>query len=249
LYVALTRAEDAIFGFAAATPDENSGISRLLREAVTSENNPAGESGITPALYYDGSRNTFAFGEMGNHTSSESETQDEVLKEYPVFRQPESLKLKIHGENYFLAGREEAISRINYGRMMHEAFEYIETADDIPLAVERLALEGLIPESDRGSMIYRLHELVSSAEVRDWFRKGNTVLRESAILMPSGSIKRPDRVILAEGKAIIIDFKFGEERGDYQEQIVQYCNLLNRMGYGGSEGYIWYVDRNKIIRV
>lgn len=249
LYVALTRAKDAIFGFAAATPDENNGISRLLREAVTSGINPAGESGITPALYYDDSRLTFEFGEISNRKKGESESQDKVLTRYTVYRHPESLKLKIHGENYFISGREEAVSRINYGKMMHQAFEYINTADDIPGAVDKLVLEGLIPASDSESMIHRLYQLISSAEVKDWFRKGNRVVREAAILNPSGSIRRPDRVILEDDRAVVIDFKFGEERGDYQEQIAQYCKLLSSMGYMNAEGYIWYVDRNKIISV
>jgi ATP-dependent helicase/nuclease subunit A len=245
----MTRAKDAIFAFAAENPDENSGISRLLKEAVTSEINPVGESGITPAGFYSQELKIFEFGEIADQKRTPDKKKDLVSLEYTVCQKPESLKLKLHGENYFIAGREDVISRINYGKLMHQVFEYIDTAEDIPAAVERLVLEGQIPGSDSESMIYRLNELISSPAAHDWFKSGNVVMKEADILMPSGSIKRPDRVILREGKAVIIDFKFGEESKNYAEQIIQYSNLLNGMGYSNVDGYIWYVDRNKITKV
>ena len=34
---------------------------------------------------------------------------------------------------------------------------------------------------------------------------------EASILLPGAGTKRPDRIILRDGKTIIVDFKFGEE--------------------------------------
>jgi ATP-dependent exoDNAse (exonuclease V) beta subunit len=249
LYVAMTRARDAIYGFAAEKPDANSGISRLIKEAVTSDENPAGDSGIILSGFYDDDQKVFEFGEIPDQQKMSAAKTDLVSLEYKVSQQPESLRLKLHGENYFIAGREDVIHKINYGKLMHEAFECIDTAEDIPAAVRRLVLEGQIPGSESESMIYRLDELISSPQVSEWFKPGNTVLKESDILLPSGAIKRPDRVILKNGKAVIIDFKFGEENKHYAEQVGQYRNLLTDMGYKEIEGYLWYVDRNKIIRV
>jgi len=249
LYVALTRAKEAIYGYAARTPDENSGISGLLREALTSGINLSGEAGIDPSQFYDKDRDIFEYGIMADHKENAGLTNDLISDKYIVSPQPESLRLKLHGENYFIEGREDAIRRINYGKLMHQAFEYIDTGEDIPAAVERLVLEGQIPPSETESMIYRLRELISTPSVRDWFKAGNRVMKEADILLPSGSIRRPDRIILADEKAIIIDFKFGEEKKTYSEQIIQYSNLLKGMDYSDVEGYIWYVDKNKITRV
>jgi len=132
---------------------------------------------------------------------------------------------------------------------MHQAFEYIDTSADIAAAVDRLVLEGQIPLSDSESMIYRLRELISAPSVKDWFKEGNRVFKEADILLPSGNISRPDRIIVNDENTIIIDFKFGEERKSYTDQIIHYSNLLKEMGYRDVEGYIWYVDRNKITRV
>jgi hypothetical protein len=140
-------------------------------------------------------------------------------------------------------------TRINYGKLMHRAFEYIQVPEDIPGAVERLIIEGLIPGSESEPMKYRLKELISTPAVSDWFKPGNVIMNEAEILIPSGDRKRPDRVIIYEGRTVIIDFKFGEENTHYKEQIGQYRNLLTGMGYREVEGYIWYVDRNKITKV
>ncbi len=180
----MTRAKDAIFGFAADNPDENNGISRLLKEAVDFRNKSCRRIGNNswPDFTTVSSRYLNLEKCQIQQKNSQLKKKDLVSLEYIVCQQPESLKLKLHGENYFIAGREDVISRINYGKLMHQAFEYIDTAEDIPAAVEKLILEGQIPESDSESMIHRLNELISSPSVADWFKAGNRVMKEADIL-------------------------------------------------------------------
>ncbi len=61
--------------------------------------------------------------------------------------------------------------------------------------------------------------------------------------------KRPDRIILRDGEATIIDFKFGDESPHYLSQIRQYRNILTEMGYKVVQAYLWFVDADKIITV
>lgn len=249
LYVALTRARDAMFGFAALFPDENSGISKLLREALLSERNPAGERGICPSEFYLKDQEVFEYGEVKPVKGVVAQRNDMPATGYSVSPRPESLKLKLHGESYFTSGKGDAGARINYGKLMHRAFEYIKTPSDVPDAVSRLVGEGLIPESESQSMIFRLGNLISQPGVSDWFREGSTVIREAGILLPSGEIKRPDRVVIRDGRTIVIDFKFGEESPHYRDQIEQYCRIVTGMGYPDVEGWLWYVDRNKTVKL
>ena len=74
-------------------------------------------------------------------------------------------------------------------------------------------------------------------------------MKETEILLPSGKTRRPDRVIMKDGKVIIVDFKFGQESPHHINQMKQYCNLLIDMGYDETEACLWYVDSNKFIRV
>jgi hypothetical protein len=159
----------------------------------------------------------------------------------------ESLKLKLHGENYFSSESQAIRKKINYGKVMHEVFEGINTPSDIPNAVRKLVLEGKLSEAESDDIKRRVNEMIKIPQVADWFMPENKVLTEAGILLQSGVTRRPDRVIFRMGKTTIIDFKFGKENSHYSEQVNQYRNLLLDMGYKDIEAYIWYVDKNKIV--
>jgi hypothetical protein len=169
--------------------------------------------------------------------------------QYIVSQAIESLKLKLHGENYFSEGDKEAREKINYGKLMHDIFEGIKTPADIKSSVRKLVLEGKLTEKESEDLEKRVEDLINSPRVTEWFQSGNEILTEAGILLPSGNTKRPDRVIFRNGKTTIIDFKFGEENPRYAEQVDQYRRLLIEMGYDNIEAFIWYVDKNKIVSV
>ncbi len=143
----------------------------------------------------------------------------------------ESLRLKLHWESYLSQDKGEVRTRINHGRMMHEVFGEIVTSDDIESAVRMKVLEGKLPADEESAIRDKISARLSKPEIRDWFDKGNEVLNEASILMPGAGTKRPDRIILRDGKTIIVDFKFGEENPHYLAQIREYKHLLTEMGY------------------
>jgi ATP-dependent helicase/nuclease subunit A len=247
LYVSMTRAIDAIWGFAPESPDSGEKIAGVLKKAIMSDENPAKESGIILSNYYSNENRVFEFGEIPETGNVEEMNIDLVSKRYRVSRKPGSLRLKLHGENYFSEGDEALKEKISYGKLMHSAFESIDTVDDVPAAVNKLVLEGRITSSEAHQLEKRLTELVSTSQTSEWFTPGLNVMKEAEILLPSGQTRRPDRIIIKGNDAIIIDFKFGEEHHHYAEQINRYRNLLREMGFMEIKGYLWYVDKNKIV--
>ena len=61
--------------------------------------------------------------------------------------------------------------------------------------------------------------------------------------------RRPDRVMIRDGRVIVVDFKFGKHSEAYNEQVRGYMSLLRDMGYTDVEGYLWYVYKNELISV
>jgi hypothetical protein len=52
---------------------------------------------------------------------------------------------------------------------------------------------------------------------------------------------------MTDGKQIIVvDFKFGHSRPEYQKQVHDYMILLRDMGYRNIKGYLWFVYSNNI---
>jgi hypothetical protein len=189
----------------------------------------------------------FEYGELPVNIAVKSENKTMIYSTYTVSQAMESLKLKLHGENYFSAGSETIRKKINYGKLMHEVFEGINTASDISAAIRRLILEGKVAEEDSVELGRKVNEMICMPQVADWFMHENRVMNEAGILLQDGNTRRPDRVIFRNGKTTIIDFKFGEESPRYADQVDQYRRLLIEMGYGNIEAFIWYVDKNKIV--
>lgn len=246
LYVAFTRAKDVIYGFSTATPKKDNIAGALLNAISLIPDQPSKDE-LSLHSYYDTSAGVFEYGTVSDNVSDKTDKEILISSEYKVSQALGSLRLKLHGENYFSSEGESVRKKINYGKLMHEIFEGINTTPDIPSAVRKLVLEGKLSADDSVEIEKRVNQIIKNPEVAGWFEQGNTVLREAGILLPTGFIRRPDRVIFKEGKTIIIDFKFGVENPHYTEQIDQYRHLLEDMGHKDIEGYIWYVDNDKIV--
>jgi ATP-dependent helicase/nuclease subunit A len=248
LYVALTRAKDAIYGFSVNAKSENS-VAAILKNAIMADTVPDQETSFSLSSYFKKEESVFEFGEIPLNKSQPPDNNFLTSSVYRVSRKMGSLKLKLHGENYFSSDQTEIREKINYGKLMHEIFEGITTSEDISGAVRKLVLEGKLPEEQSDEIEMRIHGLINTPEVSEWFMQGNEIMKEAGILLPSGVTRRPDRIILRNGKTIIIDFKFGEENHCYANQVDQYRRLLTDMGYDSIDAFIWYVDKNKIVTV
>lgn len=246
LYVAMTRAMDALWGFAPEAPSASQAIAASLKNALASDEDAAADSGIILSSFLNSGTGLFEYGEIPLSQDESSESNEIIPGSYPVNKKPGSLRLKLHAENYF---SDDVKERICYGKIMHSVFERISTAGDIPSAVMDLVLEGVIGSSEAAELEEKLKLLVSRPEVADWFAPGARVIKEADILLPSGHSRRPDRVVFKEGRTIIVDFKFGVENSHYARQMKQYSEILDAMGYKNIEAYLWYVDNNKIVAV
>jgi ATP-dependent exoDNAse (exonuclease V) beta subunit len=247
LYVALTRAKYAIFGFAPDNPGKEERIASVIKEAITSGEQTPGEQAKFLNNYFDKENKLFEFGEIPAGEKTKRSTAPFRIDEYRVNDSPASLKLKLHWENYFTGESSDARARIDYGKLMHGIFEEIITHDDVDTAIRRRVIEGKIPETEEAGLRDKINALISQPEIKLWFEKGNEVLNEASVLIPGSGTKRPDRIILRDGKAIIIDFKFGDENPHYLSQIRNYRKILIEMGYPEVEAYLWYADVNKIV--
>ncbi len=125
-------------------------------------------------------------------------------------------------------------SRRRRGIELHALLSEIESVEDMDrvLSLENTETSDFIRS--------RVH---SKAQ---WFSTEMKALNETSIIDSYGNIRRPDRVIInPEGEVTIIDFKFGEEKAQYSEQVRRYMSLFNKMGYPKVKGYLWYVYPDK----
>ncbi len=247
LYVAFTRAADAIIGFAPAKPRNENRIASVIRDAISFRGSHPDGSDTFLHDHFDPESGIFEFGLLPDIQQKIFNPEGIRISNYPVNDNAGSLKLKLHWEDYFIAGRDVVRERIRYGKTMHEIFGDVQTSADIESAVRKKVLEGQLDKNEETLTIKKIKDLISQPDVNKWFEDGSIILNEASVLMPDASSRRPDRVIIREGKAEIVDFKFGDENPSHLTQVRNYMKTLASMGYDVAGGFIWYVDAGKII--
>lgn len=90
-------------------------------------------------------------------------------------------------------------------------------------------------------------------ELSDLFEEGLIVHNERDILGKSIKTQRPDRVVIKDKVAYIIDYKTGQQNDllhqKYVNQINGYGNLYKQMGYSEVKMMIVYLENNQVVKV
>ncbi len=176
------------------------------------------------------------------------------ISSYPSSRMLNKLKLRYESQDFFTS-EDVSMTPRAYGSLMHRIFSNIRTLADVDMAINNLHDEGLIEEKDKTFYTEKVNKALAFTPALSWFSDEWVLKNEAEFLLPKqeGSetlIRRPDRVMVKDGKARVIDYKFGTlERKSYQRQVLDYMQGLQQMGYAELEGYIWYVDLEKIEEV
>ncbi|MGQ9619898.1 MAG: UvrD-helicase domain-containing protein [Bacteroidales bacterium] len=251
LYVAFTRAKEVLFGFCPSKP-ENDSVAAWLSRALRTKPFPVDKKPLLNLPdYFNEHEGIFSTGEIipTGTTEETSAAKDIRCEGYYVNDGIKGLHIKFHGEKWFIKQDENRKSKLNYGRLMHDVLASVITAGDIYSAVGKMILDGRINENEKDEIEKRILKAIAVPEVDEWFKPGLKILTEADILTTEGTLRRPDRVIISEDKVTVVDFKFGNERNEYIEQINLYKRLLLEMDYRQVDAFIWYVDGNKIVRV
>lgn len=253
LYVALTRAEKNLVLLPYYDPEKVSGasltnVSNLLINILTGSDVFSSDFSVENMIYQRGTVTLSESDKKEKSSNPFDPVGDEVFVEYYSHRQKARFKQSIKS-NQFIENLDEendvSNDYLGRGRLLHYLFSNIKTIDDVPSAVERLFIEGVIStDEERVKLSSFVTEKLQTDIAKEWFRPGLTLYNECSILFrdENGELqsRRPDRVIKEGRKMTVIDFKFGKPSPKYQKQIDEYVDLLTKMGYE-AQGHIWYV--------
>lgn len=138
---------------------------------------------------------------------------------------------------------DDRLSPRNYGVLLHKVFEQSADMDDVHTRIKEMCSDGGLSEREMNALETALAQALENDTVQEWFDGTWEVVRnENDILIPGGKSYRPDRVMIKEGMAVVVDYKFGLHRLPmHARQVQRYMSLLRSMGYSVS-GYVWYVS-------
>lgn len=153
--------------------------------------------------------------------------------------------------NYRLTEKESSSWQLaRFGNTMHYLVSQIALPLSTPKSILNKAIaNGTIPASESQIYLDALKQLMENPQLSQWFTASGNILSEQDILIPGKGNLRPDRLYFENSKAAIIDFKFGNSRPDaHREQIKEYCQILEQMGYT-AEGYLYYFTNDELLKI
>ena len=254
-YVAFTRARNELLCFAPQPKNEvpieiakMASLSQLILNGISLDQT-ADTNQISLAENYSPETNSFEIGKPCNavYTVKPAENELRQMNDYPITDSRNRLKIKHSSRDYWLAGQTMEESRLNYGTIMHDILKKIVTRSDEDKAINEMIVSGKITELESEMIRTEMTKFWNMPETAAWFDPLAKILNETSILLPTGEQYRPDRLILMDNKAVIVDYKFGDEiLKSHELQIVNYENIIRQMGYQ-TETYLCYVSLNKVV--
>ena len=187
---------------------------------------------------------SFKLGVLCEKVSKKEETPPEYLTR-PTLRSLDFVPHIVRNSDWFTVGGRSA--QVDKGKLMHEIFRNIVTIADLERCLNAMIVEGRLPEAERAHFVDMVRRSLDNSIVRHWFSPGVEVKTEAEILLPDGSIARPDRIVFFNGQVQVIDYKFGARQPEeHKQQVQHYINYLREMGYTSVTGFLWYVTLNEV---
>ncbi|MBL6448677.1 UvrD-helicase domain-containing protein [Fulvivirga sp. 29W222] len=238
LYVVFTRAVHNLWVFA---PDNKKCISKVLRQVLD-------DSDFELKEHWNGEKNTFEYGDraFAFESKHEASVPGVTLDYYQHFDWRKRITVKQSAEGFVEV--DEARTKINYGILIHRLLSKITVREDRDRAITALYYEEGLNDEQKLQIEHLIDELLANEQAGAWFSGDWKVYNEMPILTPSEEF-RPDRVLLKDNKAIIIDYKTGLPKAADRKQMQLYKQLLSDMGYDHVQSYLWYLGDNKVEEV
>ena len=243
LYVALTRAEEELHML---IPDSSRGVTvgKMIWDVVCERNAKdkiiIANEGENPYVEYGKPREQAPQKEEKGNSSV-------LISEYPTTLT--KLKIRLPEQRYF---EEEgtSLSPLNEGILMHSILNDATDADDIIARIDKSIEMGKLSQQQASKLKKIIKREFEREQAREWFGEWNEVRNENDIIFGTAGTNRPDRVMIKGNRAVAVDYKFGKNiLSDHENQVKEYMELLEKMGYTEVEGYVWYLSIGKIVKV
>ncbi|WP_416990516.1 UvrD-helicase domain-containing protein [Alistipes communis] len=266
LYVALTRAVEVLCIFIPQS-QRGANVGSLLLQSLGHDGDVARLGGTTGRYTAGEAGETFEFGVAAAPEPEKEQSAERplhvVLDDYPTT--VPDLRLRLPSDRYFEQGEEVELAPRNLGILMHRAFENAATREEIDDNIRRAVADAALSPADAEALAAAIGRQFDDPLVAGWFDgRWNIVRNENEIIVPhrtrirrtrreqtvERTIRRPDRVMVKEGRAVVVDYKFGlRENPDHRRQLGEYIELLREIGYTQVEGYLWYVRMERIVSI
>ncbi len=241
LYVGTTRPEDALYILSEELekePEKNESVTALIVAFLKKQQQ------------WDGFQQ-YVFGEQNfqKKISKEGEEQKFGLYKKEATKSANllasAIKVKMKAD---LLWSDAATGKIDAGNLLHEALKQVKFEGDEKVVVNKMRAEGLLSEDGKADLLMKVEAVVYHSELNTFFKKDFNVVTERPLLKHNEKTRIPDRVILKNGEAYILDYKTGKRKPEHQQQLNDYAKWLEEAGVKVQQKILFYTQEQAVTR-
>jgi len=232
MYVAMTRPVDRLYVL--STPPPRSA------EAVSM---PAIFKGFLAekGLWQD-DRVVYTFGEEQPNIPKPGAMQSSVYRIDQFLSVDWRSKLRLAGKAPTLWDTDDPSRNRQWGNLVHTLLSRLTDIHQLDEMFIKMNFEGLIQPELEVALMQKVKAVITHPQLSYLFAPGVEVRSEAELLLPDGTIYRPDRVVLFPNETVILEYKTGEPRPQHREQVNAYAEILLQMGYTPVRKLLVYLD-------
>ena len=126
--------------------------------------------------------------------------------------------------------------------LLHDVLAKVTHSEKLSKAIEETISKLNLPEETISFIEKQIFKIIHHPILSPYFKSDDVVLVEKDILVPDGPTLRPDRVnLLADGSAVILDYKTGEPKEEDTLQIDSYGSIYETLGYNPVKKFLVYI--------
>lgn len=232
IYVAFTRAVSAMFIIGYESQKDK--FTKKLTGFLTAEN----------LLEPDKKQYEFGVLQKRSVPSNEDNEAPVVLKKMISSSWNKLIKVAPTEEIYW-----EAIDskpERTYGNLVHAMLSGIYHEEDILKVVNAYRNAGIINDQEAGDVSQLISDVVMHENLNSLFQHDAVIKNEVDLVdineeNHQKSFRRPDRVVVKDGRLFVVDYKTGEKKPEHIRQLNRYADLFKQLGYQYVEKKLVYI--------
>ncbi|MCB2220570.1 MAG: UvrD-helicase domain-containing protein [Bacteroidetes bacterium] len=233
LYVVMTRAADRLYILSTKPPVKSDGkpsVPRLLKQF------------LEEVSEWQEGKLTYDFGDPKTRNTVRLLEREEETRGFSAFHSVDwrkQISLSLQAPEYW--DTDHPGGEQEWGTLMHKILAEIHHPDELKKITSEYVIQGILDPYQAEEINKNLTNFINHPKVKAYFNPNLKSKEEVDILLPDGTVHRPDKLIMDGDKVIVVDYKTGRKSQKHIRQVESYLKTLREMGYDQTEGVLLYI--------
>jgi ATP-dependent exoDNAse (exonuclease V) beta subunit len=257
LYVAFTRAKQAVFGWAPFKKTNKESKSFIYKN-VGDLMFAVGKS--TLALSNDDYQNTregfdtenkcWSFGTLAKPNEGNTEKKQNSTPSFTYTQWKEKLRLRY--QSIAQDADNEIVLPRKQGILLHDILSRMQSPVQLEAVLLQMKREGWLDDYQAQKLQQIISSVLKIEALQPWHQQQHQRLAERSIIANDRKLKRPDLILYNEQECLVYDFKFtagDDDKEEHRQQVTEYMEMLTQMGFAYVKGWVIYGLENKALPI